>query len=639
MSLQNLSLSQKLLSALAILLVPIAALLYFVVIEKDSQIQSTRKEMAGVAYLRALQQGFASALAEESSGSASAILKAEDADQGRLALTQQSRAIAADFRSGQFDAALTKLSEAITMASDNSNITLDPETDAYFVGDIMVNQAQAILQRSDGLVAAARILQRAKSEEATIAFAVARENLTTAAASFANDWTRAVNGNADGRLRAEMGATMEPIAALLPKLVQAAKDRDLAAVLKLAPDMESRILTALPKLDDAMQRLLEARVAGFRAAVFARVAFSLVIALLGLLAALLVIRSVTRPIINIVQALDSIQNGRFDIVVPEVRSRDEIGLLAIAAQRYRDAAAQAVRAQGDSKARHEQELRDMSARENANAAFTNAMHGAIAALGRQIKQTEGGACRIADQTDAAASQAEAIARAAQQASETVQLVASSADELAASITDIAGSVIEASEITSAASRDMRQAQAMVENLSEASEKISAVISLITDIAAQTNLLALNATIEAARAGEAGRGFAVVAAEVKTLAGQTARATEEIAGHIHAVTEASGRVIAAMNGVEGTIEKVNLVSTAIAGVIEQQRAATREIASNIQLAASSSEEVTISIAQVAQAIAVSRTETLEVRNVVGELEQEAARLHENVANYVSGAKAA
>jgi len=488
MPLQRLSLSQKLLSALAILVVPIAVLLYFVVIEKDSLIQVTRKEMAGVAYLRALQQGFASALAEESSGSASAILKAEEADQGRLGLTHHSREIAAAFKSGEFDAALAKLSQAITLTSDNSAITLDPDADTYFVGDIVVNQTQAILQRSNGLVAAARVLQRGKSDEASIAYAVARENLAAAAASFANDWSRAVNGNADGRLREEVGGVVEPIAALLPKLVQSAKNRDLADVLRLAPEMESRILTALPKLDDALLRLLEARVEGYRAAVFGRLAISLSLALLGLFAALMVIRSVTRPILGIVRALDAIENGRFDIVLPRIGSRDEIGHLAIAAERYRAAAAQAAQARDEARRRHEQEMRELNARHDFNAAFTRTMHEAITALGGHIRHTEGGACRIADQTEAAASQAEAIAEASQQASKTVQIVAASAEQLAASISDIAASVIEASEIASVASRDTREAQATVRDLSQASAKIGDVIGLIDDIAAQTNLL-------------------------------------------------------------------------------------------------------------------------------------------------------
>ncbi|MCW2316972.1 methyl-accepting chemotaxis protein [Rhodoblastus acidophilus] len=639
MPMQNLSLSHKLFSALAILVVPLVFLLYFVVIEKDSLIQFTQKEMAGVTYLRALQQGFASALAEESSGSAAAILKAEEQDQGRLGLTRLSREIVDALRSHRYDAALPKLLEAITAASDNSNITLDPEADAYFVGDLLVNQTQAILQRSNELVGAARALQQSKSEAATIEFAVASTSLASAAVSFANDWSRAVNGNADGALRAALGPTIEPIVKLLPQLAEAAKAHDVAAILALEPDVESRILTALPKLDDAMQQLLEARVKGYRAVVLERLGVSLAAALVGLIIALVVVRSITRPIVKIVHALDAIQNGRFDTAIPDIRSRDEIGQLAVAAARYREAAAQAAEAQREVRRRHEREMQDASAKSESSAAFTKNMHEAIAALGGQIKRTEGSACRIADQTDAATSQATAIAESAQQAAATVQLAARSADQLATSIGEIANSVIEASEITSAASSEMRQAQNLVKNLSGASEKIRAVIGLINDIAGQTNLLALNATIEAARAGDAGRGFAVVASEVKTLAGQTARATEEIASHIHAVTEASGQVIAAINEVDATIERVNRVSSSIAGVIEQQRAATQEIARNVQLAASSSEEVTVSAAHVAQAIAASRDETFEVRNIVRELEQEAAHLHKNVAAFVSTAQAA
>ncbi|MFQ5533419.1 MAG: methyl-accepting chemotaxis protein [Sphingomonadales bacterium] len=183
-----------------------------------------------------------------------------------------------------------------------------------------------------------------------------------------------------------------------------------------------------------------------------------------------------------------------------------------------------------------------------------------------------------------------VKEASNRASENVQAVASAAEELAASVSEVSRQVLQAAQATDDAATEADGSTETISSLMEASERIGDVVKLISDIASQTNLLSLNATIEAARAGDAGRGFAVVASEVKTLAGQTAKATGDIAAQIGAIQQATKRVVAANDKITGSIGNVRDVSAAIASAIEQQGATAAEISRNINNAANGTEEV-------------------------------------------------
>jgi methyl-accepting chemotaxis protein len=180
---------------------------------------------------------------------------------------------------------------------------------------------------------------------------------------------------------------------------------------------------------------------------------------------------------------------------------------------------------------------------------------------------------------------------------------------------------------------------LVKGLAEAAQKIGAVTSLINEIASQTNLLALNATIEAARAGEAGKGFAVVASEVKSLANQTARATEEIGTQIAAMQDATGETVAAIGAIGATIGQINEIATMIAAAVEQQGAATQEIARNVQQAAVGTSEVSRNIAGVNEAAAQTGAAASRVLSSAGELSNQAGQLHGQVDEFLAAVRAA
>jgi methyl-accepting chemotaxis protein len=232
-----------------------------------------------------------------------------------------------------------------------------------------------------------------------------------------------------------------------------------------------------------------------------------------------------------------------------------------------------------------------------------------------------------------AREAGAAAASSEQASANVETVAAAAEELSASITEIARQVEQSARTAARGAQEAERTDETVQGLIRAADKISEVAKLINDIAAQTNLLALNATIEAARAGEAGKGFAVVAAEVKNLAGQTAKATEEITAQINAIQDATRDTVRVIHGIGGTIGEINEISTVIAAAVEQQGAATAEIARNVQQAAARTQEVSGNIANVNHAAAQTGKAAETVLATAEEVNGETERVNQVVKEFI------
>jgi methyl-accepting chemotaxis protein len=263
----------------------------------------------------------------------------------------------------------------------------------------------------------------------------------------------------------------------------------------------------------------------------------------------------------------------------------------------------------------------------------------VAVLGDSSKALENTAQSMAATADVTTSQAATVANAAEEASVSVQTVAASADELTSSIGEISRQVTQSAQITGKAVQEARRTDTIVRALSEGADKIGQVIDLITNIAGQTNLLALNATIEAARAGEAGRGFAVVASEVKSLAQQTAQATEEIGAQIAQVQGATKDAVEAIRGITGTIEEVSAIASTIAAAVEQQGAATAEIARNVQQVSVSTQDVTSNITGVSQAAQEASVAVSHVLGNANDVSHQAARLNEEVSKFVASIRSA
>ncbi len=260
----------------------------------------------------------------------------------------------------------------------------------------------------------------------------------------------------------------------------------------------------------------------------------------------------------------------------------------------------------------------------------------VAAAATELEASAQAMSATAEETNR---QATAVAAAAEQASSNVQTVASAAEELSSSIAEIGKQVSHSSRIAAKGADEAQSTQAVVNGLAEAAHRIGEVVNLINSIASQTNLLALNATIEAARAGEAGKGFAVVAAEVKQLAQQTQKATEEISSQIGEIQSATTSSVDAIRRITGVITEVNEIAAAIAAAVEEQAAATQEIARNVEQAAQGTTEVSSNIAGVTQAAAESGSAASQVASSSGELSNQSSLLSRQVEGFLQAIRAA
>jgi methyl-accepting chemotaxis protein len=292
--------------------------------------------------------------------------------------------------------------------------------------------------------------------------------------------------------------------------------------------------------------------------------------------------------------------------VPEARGKDEINSITRSLQTFKDNGLrlEAMKVEQKQREKEAEEMQRKMMHDLADNFEANVgqIVGTVASASTELQANAESLSMIADETT---KQSTAVAAATEEASVSVQTVAASAEELSSSINEISRQVSESTRITGEAVREVKNTDQTVVSLADAAGQIGGVVKLIQDIAEQTNLLALNATIEAARAGEAGKGFAVVASEVKSLANQTAKATEEISSKITAMQGVTNTAVTAIRGIGSTIEQISHIIGSIASAVEEQSAATKEIANNVAQASAGTSEVAGSITNVNQAAGESR----------------------------------
>ena len=366
---------------------------------------------------------------------------------------------------------------------------------------------------------------------------------------------------------------------------------------------EEAVAPAKQAVEEAEHALGEAEHAVEAAESGARASIGILVGatILAIILTWLILRSITRPLAALVGSMMRLAEGKVDTQVDGMDRPGEIGQMAQAVEVFKRNAKENQRLAGEQRREEEAKEKRRQEMENLTGHFEESVGDMLGKVTQASKGMNTTANSMTETFDQANVQSSTVANAAEQASANVQRAAAAAEELSSSISEISHQVAQSTSMTAKAVEDAGRANDMVQGLASAAQKIGEVVSLINDIASQTNLLALNATIEAARAGDAGKGFAVVAAEVKNLANQTAKATEEIDAQVSGIQTATGDTVAAIEGVAKSINEINEIASAIAAAVEEQGASTQEIASNVDQLAVGTQEVTTNIVDVAKAV--------------------------------------
>mgnify|MGYP003667988060 CR=1 FL=1 len=394
------------------------------------------------------------------------------------------------------------------------------------------------------------------------------------------------------------------------------------------------------------------------------VVVSLITILLGAAFALIIARSIVTPVKAMTAAMSELAGGDREVEIPAQGRADEIGRMAESVQIFKDnlianeklqeeqRRAEAERAKASEKAAEQERLRAAEQTEQARIAeeraktiteitaeFDRTATEALEVFASASAQMQKAAESMSDTASQTSQRSANVASASDQASSNTQTVATATEELSASIQEISRQVSESAKVSRNAVTETDSANEKVRGLEDAAQKIGEVVNLINDIASQTNLLALNATIEAARAGEAGKGFAVVATEVKSLADQTARATDDISAQVSAIQSATLEAVQAIAAIGSTIRTVDDISSSIAAAVEEQEAATREIANNIQQVAAGTNEVNSNISSVSSAAEETGKSATQVLSESQKLSRQADLLRSSIDSFLDKIKAA
>lgn len=403
--------------------------------------------------------------------------------------------------------------------------------------------------------------------------------------------------------------------------------------------LDSAMAALMDQVETNRAELTEAMDGAFTTTLTAALIGGAVMLALATFAGFMLIRGISTPIRAITRTMLALAKGDNGVAIPYRNRSDEVGEMAGAVQVFKDNAI--ARDQLEADQAKDRETREQRARsiEELIAHFDASVHEMLQIVRSASTELEATAESLSATAEETSRQVTAVAGGSEEASSNVQTVATAAEELSGSIQEISRQVAETARIADQARTQAERTDGRVTELAETAQHIGTVVELINDIAARTNLLALNATIEAARAGEAGKGFAVVAQEVKSLANQTAKATEEIAQRITGTQQATTEAVTDIRSIGEVIGRLNEIASTIASAVEEQGAATQEISRNAQQAAAGTQHISANVASVSDAAGETGSAAGQLLEAAQGLSRQSSDLRGQVETFLTGIRAA